>query len=370
MGQSPDSASYNENGEGIPFFQGNADFGEIHPKVRIWCDAPTKVANEGDILISVRAPIGALNIADRECCIGRGLAALTVNEEVCERRYLWHAMASKVDELNRKGTGSTFKAISKNVLGETEFFLPEIQQQKHIASILDKIEELITLRKQQLSKLDELVKARFVELFGDLASPDCKWNSEKLVDACANPDDIKCGPFGTQLSKDEYVNEGVAVWEIPQINSLFSTAPTHYLTEEKARQLEAYSIKPGDIAMSRKGNVGKCAVFPSNFESGVIHSDVLRIRVDSDRVLPLFMMHQLHFSGAVQHQIELVSSGAIMAGINVTKLKQIFVHIPPMELQNKFVSFVEQTDKSKLAVQKSLEQLETLKKALMQQYFG
>ena len=81
-------------------------------------------------------------------------------------------------------------------------------------------------------------------------------------------------------------------------------------------------------------------------------------------------MHQLHYSGAVQHQIELVSSGAIMAGINVTKLKRIFVHIPPLNLQNQFTAFVEQTDKSKAEIKKSLEQLEMLKKALMQKYFG
>ena len=113
MGQSPDSSSYNENKMGMPFFQGNADFGTLHPTVRIWCSAPTKVANPGDILISVRAPIGALNIANVKCCIGRGLAALTVDERKCKKAYLWHAIGSKVDELNSKGTGSTFKAISK-----------------------------------------------------------------------------------------------------------------------------------------------------------------------------------------------------------------------------------------------------------------
>ena len=213
-------------------------------------------------------------------------------------------------------------------------------------------------------------QSRFIELFGDLASPDCKWETKKLVETCVAADDIKCGPFGTQLSKDEYVDSGVAVWEIPQINSLFATLPTHYLTEEKAKELDAYSIKAGDIAMSRKGNVGKCAVFPISFASGIIHSDVLRIRVDGSQVLPLFMMHQLHYSGSVQHQIELVSAGAIMAGINVTKLKQISVHIPPMRLQQQFVAFVEQTDKSKLAVQNALEELEILKKSLMKQYFG
>ena len=122
--------------------------------------------------------------------------------------------------------------------------------------------------------------------------------------------------------------------------------------------------------MSRKGNVGRCAVFPETLENGIIHSDVLRIRVDKNIVIPEFMMRQLHYSGDVQHQIEIVSSGAIMAGINVTKLKQIYVYIPPLDLQEQFAAFVEQTDKSKLAVKQVLEKAETLKKALMQEYFG
>jgi len=370
MGQSPDSSSYNENGKGMPFFQGNADFGELHPKVRVWCNAPTKIAYPNDILISVRAPIGALNIADVECCIGRGLASLTTDADKCYQKYLWYALESKVDELNSKGTGSTFKAISKSVLFDTEIPLPSLGVQKEISDIFDRTTALIRARKEQLKKLDELVKSRFIELFGDLASPCCQWKTRTLIETCVDKDDIKCGPFGTQLSKDEYQSCGVAVWEIPQINNRFTTKPTHYLTQEKAQQLSAYSIVAGDIAMSRKGNVGKCAIFPADFQDGIIHSDVLRIRVDTTRVLPIFMMYQLHYSNAVQHQIELVSSGAIMAGINVTKLKQILVHIPPMELQNEFVTFVEQTDKLKFDTKQALEKLEILKKSLMQQYFG
>ena len=272
--------------------------------------------------------------------------------------------------LEKYFTGATIPHIYFRDYKNEQFNLVSLDKQAEIIEILGKAESIILKRRKELAELDNLIKARFVELFGDLASPKCKWNCEKLVDACVSSDDIKCGPFGTQLGKDEYVGTGVAVWEIPQINSLFATTPTHYLTEEKARQLEAYSIKSGDIAMSRKGNVGKCAVFPSNLEAGIIHSDVLRIRVDDSRVLPLFMMHQLHYSGAVQHQIELVSSGAIMAGINVTKLKQIFVHVPPIELQKQFVAFVEQTDKSKVVVQKALDEAQTLFDSLMQQYFG
>lgn len=202
--------------------------------------------------------------------------------------------------------------------------------------------------KKQISKYDELIKARFIEMFGDLADPACDWPQSKLTEVCADPDDIKCGPFGTQLNKAEYQHEGVALWEIPQINAQFRVEPTHYLDFDKAAELDVYSIIPGGIAMSRKGNVGQCAVFPCDYMPGIIHSDVLRIRVDSGKMVPIFMMYQLHYSGTVKRQIEQVSSGAIMAGINVTKLKSIMVHLPPLELQEQFADFVTQIDKSKV----------------------
>ena len=267
-------------------------------------------------------------------------------------------------------TGTALKRIILKGIRKIEVDLPDIGEQEQRTQRLSKVDYLCQLRKQQLAKLDELVKARFVEMFGDLASPACPWKKEKIVNICADQDDIKCGPFGTQLSKDEYQSTGVAVWEIPQINSNFLLKPTHFITAEKALQLESYSIIPGDIAMSRKGNVGRCAVFPENLKNGIIHSDVLRIRIDKKRAVPTFMMHQLHNSNFIKHQIELVSSGAIMAGINVTKLKEIEVHLPPLTLQNEFAAFVERVDQQKQTVQQSLEKLELMKKALMQEYFG
>ena len=329
-----------------------------------------KAVPKGTVIMSFKLSIGKTAITAEDMYTNEAIMAF-INKGECEINtdYLYH-MCKGIDWFEGTNKAVLGLTLNKATMSEKEIEIPPLEVQLQVVAVLDKMDELIALRKEQLAKLDELVKSRFIELFGDLASPECKWKVEKLVDACVDPDDIKCGPFGTQLNKDEYQSDGVAVWEIPQINSRFSTIPTHYLSENKAKQLEAYSIKPGDIAMSRKGNVGKCAVFPSDFEAGIIHSDVLRIRVDSRCALPVFMMHQLHYSGAVQHQIELVSSGAIMAGINVTKLKQILVHIPPLKLQEQFAAFVEQTDKSKLAIQQSLDKLETLKKSLMQEYFG
>ena len=167
MGQSPESSSYNDTGDGIPFFQGNADFGERYPVTRVWCNAPTKIAKPEDILISVRAPIGALNYAKEECCIGRGLAAITPDTSKVSSEFIFWLLKGKNTELNSKGTGSTFKAIGRKVLEET--LVPDVgfEQQHAYAMNLEKVYAIIQMRKQQLSALDDLIKARFVEMFGD-----------------------------------------------------------------------------------------------------------------------------------------------------------------------------------------------------------
>ena len=331
------------------------------------------VPRRNDILLAKNGTTGVAALVDSDEIfdIYVSLALLRPLGNILPR-YLLYAVNSPVAkrQFNAGLKGIGVPNLHLSVIRKTEINVVPYEDQLMICGLLEKVSHVIELRKCQLKTIDELIKARFVELFGDMADPMCKWDKCKLVDACSDPNDIKCGPFGTQLGKDEYTTSGVEVWEIPQINSEFRTMPTHFVTREKAMDLGQYSIKPGDIAMSRKGNVGRCAVFPETFEEGIIHSDVLRIRVDNSRVAPVFMMRQLHYSGDIQHQIELVSSGAIMAGINVTKLKDIMVYIPPKELQDEFVSFVEQVDKSKAAVQKSLDETQLLFDSLMQKYFG
>lgn len=330
---------------------------------------------EGDILFSIAGVIGRVAIVTRNMLpanINQALAIIRIKKDDIYLPYVKLILTSPLikKQFERKKQGVAQLNISLKDINDLEIPLPEIGKQIEYANSFKKVEKLIYTRQYQLQKLDELVKARFVEMFGDLANPDCQWDSTRLAEACTCSNDIKCGPFGTQLSKDEYTESGVAVWEIPQINNAFQSKPTHFLTPEKATQLGAYSIISGDIAMSRKGNVGKCALFPENFADGIIHSDVLRIRVDKKRVNPIFMLCQLHFSTAVTHQIELVSSGAIMAGVNVTKLKQIYVYVPPKDLQEQFATFVKQIHKSKVAVQKSLDEAQHLFDCLMQEYFS
>ena len=276
----------------------------------------------------------------------------------------------RYNQPNRLIKDESYPSISLVDISNMEIPSLPIEEQKKIAEILDKASNLISLRKKQIEKLDLLVKARFIDIFGSLGANALGWDEKLLEDIADDQDSIKCGPFGTQLSKDEYVKTGVPVWGIPQINSDFTKWPLDYVTEEKKEKLISYLIKPYDIVMSRKGNVGKCAIYPKSYPLGILHSDALRIRVNTKIVNPLFLKQQLHDSPSIEHQIGIVSSGAIMAGINVTKLKKILIHVPPIELQNQFADFVQQVEKQKEQLQQGLEKLELTYKALMQQYFN
>lgn len=341
MGQSPDSSTYNEDGNGLPFFQGNADFGEIYPAVRMWCSEPTKIAREKDILISVRAPIGALNIAKCECCIGRGLAALTVNEDICAQKYLWHALSGKVDELNSKGTGSTFKAINKKTLSETEIPLPPIDEQRKIAAILDKVSDLIAKRQQQLDKLDEAVKARFVEIFGD-----CYTNPHNL------PIEKWNNIFSTTTGKLDS-NAAVENGKYP-----------FFTCSKETLRINTYAFDQEALLLAGNNAAGKYDVkyYCGKFNA-YQRTYVLSLKHDWSYALFRFQLEDK--LGYLEQQ----SLGGLTKYLTLKILNELEFIVPPKEEQDKFAAFVDQIEKTKTTVSHSLEKLETLKKALMQEYF-
>ncbi|OWV18662.1 hypothetical protein B7990_05145 [Fibrobacter sp. UWB4] len=251
------------------------------------------------------------------------------------------------------------------LLREKDVPVPPLSEQSRIVAELDLLTGIIDKQNAQLKELDNLAQAIFYDMFGDLSCDECT-----LIDLCVSKDDIKCGPFGTQLFKSEYQKEGVAVWGIPQINSHFIIPPSDYVSQEKAVALKDYSVVAGDIVMSRKGNVGQCSVFPDSFENGIIHSDVLRLRLDYDKANSIFMMYQLHLSDSIKHQIQLVSSGAIMPGINVTKLKNIKVQVPPLALQQSFAEKIQSIEKQKETIRASIADTQKLLDYTMDKYFG
>ena len=322
------------------------------------------------VLVSCIGIIGKVAINEVECAFNQQINAIIPNKRICYYKYLAHAIWWNKRKLKNIANAPVVPIINKSQFSDIELPFPSLKEQRRIAAILDKATELIALRKQQIQKLDLLVKSRFIEIFGDMGVNSYDWPEILLQEACRHPNDIKCGPFGTQLNKSEYQSVGVPLLGIPQINSFFNKPATDFVSEAKSKELAAYSLVPGDIAMSRKGNVGMCALYPEHFPNGIIHSDVLRIRINRSKFNPIFILMQLHHSPKIKTQVEVVSSGAIMAGINVTKLKSIAIYAPPLHLQEEFAAFVQKVDKTKSTLQQSLEKLELNYKALMQTYFG
>lgn len=266
-----------------------------------------------------------------------------------------------------KSAGSLSPRVKWDNLKNYTFELPTMEEQRKLAAVLWSINDTLQAYQNLLTQTDALLQAQFVEMFD---TNNNSFPESKIIDVCANKDDIKCGPFGTQLKQSEYKTSGVAVWGIPEINSDFKKEPDIFVTQEKAENLSAFSLLPGDIAMSRKGNVGQCAIFPDTFDPGIIASDVLRIRVNANYLLPKFMQYQLHHSERVKRQIELVSNGVVMAGINVTKLKNIMVYIPPMDFQKEFVKLVDKAEKAKTSLQHTITSLQTTKRCILENALG
>lgn len=341
MGQSPDSESYNIEHNGFPFYQGNADFGRIHPMVRVWCSAPKKLAKAGDILISVRAPIGALNIADCDCCIGRGLAAITPDATCADTMFLFYALYASAAELQRRGTGSTFKAISKNAL--SNLLLPSycLEEQKEISAVLQQVDHLISLRQQQAEKLDELVKARFVEMFGDPVL-----NTRRLPSVS-----------GTSLFK---LSNGKAV---PAEKRFDSGIPAYggngisWYTDEALINTDTLVV----------GRVG--------FQSGNVHFVYGPLWITDNAMYVTWYRKELICLRFLNQLMKRVDFSRYQDAGDLKKITQKpfmkFEYIlPSMNLQMEFVNFMDSVNCEKERIQRSAALLKTLKRSLMQQYFG
>lgn len=369
MGQSPDSNSYNETGEGVPFFQGNADFGERYPVTRKWCTSPTKIAKPEDILISVRAPIGAMNYAKEECCIGRGLAALTPDKNKVSPEFIFWLLKEKNNELNSKGTGSTFKAISRKVLEET--LVPDIDlaTQIKLSESLEKVYSIIQCRKQQLQQLDELVKARFVEMFGDPEHNEKGIYTSPMTELC----EIIDGDRGKNYPKqEEFSEKGFCLFlNAKNVTSNgFSFDNCMYITAEKDSILRNGKLNRGDVVLTTRGTLGNLAFYDESipYEHMRINSGMVILRMKRDQVAERFFIEQ--FKMRLASIKEKIASGSAQPQLPISTMNKIIMLVPGVEQQNQFATFVEQVDKSKVAVLKALDEAQTLFDSLMQEYFG
>lgn len=327
----------------------------------------------GDVLMSIRGHVGRCALVP-DTLVGANITQDTARFAVtneCEAQYLIWCLRSTQSQrwMMRHVKGVAVKGINLGDVKEIPIPLPPVKEQQRIAAILDQAEALRAKRRAALAKLDMLTQAIFVEMFGDPVFNVQKWPRIQLEAMCGSSDDIKCGPFGTQLAKSEFRSEGVPLWGIKNVNALFEL-PTHeFLEPRTAKRLAQYSIEPGDIVMTRKGTIGNCAIYPETFPFGIMHSDLLRLRACRKKCDPSFLAHQLHYSRHVETQLALISGGAVMPGINVTKLKNLEVIAPPVSLQREFARRTAAVEKLKAAHRLSLSKLDALFASLQHNAF-
>ena len=351
MGQSPESSSYNQEQNGLPFFQGNADFGEVYPTERVWCSEPKKTAEPGDILISVRAPIGALNYAKNKCCIGRGLAAIRLEDRI-ERNYVYHLLKARNAELNKQGTGSTFKAISKNVLEELQVPQISADEKQKCMEMMDLLESIIRERKTQLDSLDNLIKARFVEMFGDQIINSEKLPTMPMTDVCEIIDGDRGKNYPTA---DEFSDEGYCLFLNAKnvTASGFNFDNCMFVSKEKDEALRKGKLSRGDVVLTTRGTLGNLAFYTDEipFENIRINSGMVILRMKQDVIDEVYFIEQ--FKMQLDDIKEKIASGSAQPQLPISTMNKIQVLIPDIERQKVFSEFIKQVDKSKVVAEKN-----------------
>ena len=267
----------------------------------------------------------------------------------------------------RNMTGSAGqKRVPKSFLAHYKVHLPSLDEQRRIAAVLDKVSDLIAKRREQLDKLDELVKARFVEMFGDPEFNLRNWPIVSVSDVCTVGS-------SKRIYQGEQTFDGVPFVRISDLNHLIDTGdfcPSLFISEEKYQELQQHGQVPieGDILVTSRGTLGRCYIIKTTdrfyFQDGMI-SWISNL---SNEITSLFIAYLFDMQ-SIKRQIESMQAGSTVSYLSIDMIKRLKIMLPDRNLQKQFGAFVDQTNKSKLTIQQSLDKLEVLKKALMQQYF-
>ena len=275
--------------------------------------------------------------------------------------YIYYLFSGKdwSEGTNKAVMGVT---LNKATLSQISIPLPPLEIQKQIACTLDKVTHTIDTCNAILEKLDLLVKSRFIELFGDPVSNPHNWDKTPLGELA----EIKIGPFGTLLHKEDYIQNAHALVNPSHIiDGKIAVDMKLTVSDDKYNELSAYHLNIDDVVMGRRGEMGRCAVVS---KSGLLCGTGSMIIRSNGRLKADYIQKIISFP-SFKTTIEDMAVGQTMPNLNVPIVSKFMIICPPIEVQEQYYSFVEQTDKSKLAVKQVLEKAETLKKALMQEYF-
>ena len=330
---------------------------------------------EGDLLISLTGNVGRVAILEKEflpAALNQRVACLRLKTSRLTKGYLFHILNGNLFEQQciQSSKGVAQKNMSTEWLKNYQIPLYSKEKQDVITEILDKTYNVIFCRQQEIQKLDDLIKARFVEMFGSIH--DGRYDMKTLPEI-VNDDknSIKRGPFGGALKKDDFVEDGYLVYEQRHaIHNDFEYAK-YYITQEKYEDMIGFKVIPGDLIISCSGvTLGRIAEVPEGAKEGIINQALLKLSLNPEVMLNTFFIQQ--FRGEeIQEILFGFSRGSGIPNMpSMSEVKAVKFICPPLELQKQYCDFVNQVDKSKVVVQKALEKTQLLFDSLMQQYFG
>ena len=297
---------------------------------------------KGTVILSSRAPIGKVAIAGCEMYCNQGFKNL-ICSEIIDNRYLYWFLKGNTEYLNSLGRGATFKEISKQIVSGIEINIPSLEEQKAAVEVLEAVSGIITLRKKQVAALDDLIKARFVELFGDETNP-YNWS-------IVNVEDVANVSVGVVIKPAQYYTDeehGVKAFRSLNIGPMtIKDGDWVYFSNEGNAKNAKSQLKENDLLIVRSGAPGTACVVPKEYE-GCNAIDIIIARPDTEQINPYYLCTYTNMPHG-KRQIEEGTGGAAQQHFNVGKYNKLRLMLPPMELQNEFVNFVAQVDKSKFA---------------------
>ncbi len=369
MGQSPESTSYNKEGDGLPFFQGCSDFGALNPNVTTYCSAPLKIAEPLDVLMSVRAPVGTLNIANVKCCIGRGLASFRQIEGLSVYKFLYYLLKSAQPIFQQNSTGATFKAIGKSFITNYKIEYPPFIVQKQIVSELDLLSDVIEKKKTQIEELNNLAQSTFYDMFGDPVTNEKGWNLIQLGKKC----DVTS--FKRVLIED-VVEEGVPFIRGTELSALSKMVKGEkfdfslFITPEHYERVKSISGVPkiGDLLIPSINADGNIWILDTEEPRYYKDGRVLWVHVNDEAYTSQslkFIMQTL-----LKDTYSDMASGATFAELKLFVLRELKVPLPPLALQQEFAAKIEAIEQMKAKVRQSLKETEELFNSRMDYYFN
>lgn len=335
-------------------YQANRYNGEYSSKYEV---------NNGDVLISWSASLGVYVWHGEKALLNQHIFKVVFNKEEISKNFFVYQVENILEKAASEAHGATMKHLTKPVFDALPFYLPSVEEQRRIAATLDKVTDLISKRRQQLDKLDELVKARFVEMFGDPATNPKGWDKGTIRDVVT---EVKYGTSKPAVEGGTY--KYLRMGNITYDGHLDLTDLKYIDVPES--ELDKCTVKKGDVLFNRTNSkelVGKTCVYNLD-ETMVIAGYIIRVRVNN-RVLPEYLSAVLNSSYGKKTLAEMCKAIVGQANINAQELQNIQIVIPPLELQYEFLKVIQKIEKINLPISRSLEKLQTLKKALMQEYF-